>query len=188
MPAAIAIPAIIGAAGVGAQAIGARNASNAAKDAARIQGQSADRAQAFNERVYGDQQQLMSPYVKAGSDSLARLMAQHWGTQPPAGMSPSGGSSAMLSNAARGFIPQQGPFSGAPQAQPGGGNPNSLAAMQGGGGQQMPPQGAPMPQGGPMPPQGGGQMARIQKPDGGVVMVPDAMVEQALANGGKRVG
>jgi hypothetical protein len=188
MPAAIAIPAIIGAAGVGAQVVGARNASNAAKDAARIQGQSADRAQAFNERVYGDQQQLMSPYVKAGSDSLARLMAQHWGTQPPAGMSPSGGSSAMLSNAARGFIPQQGPFSGAPQAQPGGGNPNSLAAMQGGGGQQMPPQGAPMPQGGQMPPQGGGQMVKLQGPDGSTRDVPAQLADQFIARGARRIG
>lgn len=77
MPAAIAIPAIIGA---GTSVATAAISANAAGKAAKTQRQGADRAQAFNERVYGEQRELMRPYVQAGQESMGRLMSQHWGT------------------------------------------------------------------------------------------------------------
>lgn len=77
MPAAVAIPAIIGA---GTSVASAVVGSRAAGKAARTQEQAANRAQGFNERVYNEQKQLMSPYVNMGTESLQRLMSSQWGT------------------------------------------------------------------------------------------------------------
>lgn len=51
MPAAIAIPAIIGAAGIGAQVYGAHKAAGASKDAAKIQSDAANRAIDYSQRA-----------------------------------------------------------------------------------------------------------------------------------------
>lgn len=169
MPAAIAIPAIIGAASAGAQVYGAHKASNAAKDAAKVQVDATNKAQNFNERAYADQQKALAPYQQAGNDSLARLMAQHWGTALPPGMSPTSGSSAMLGNAAQMFTPRPaGPQYG-PNFQPTQGQPMSLAGMQGGGG-QPPQQPMQQPQ---QPPQGNAPMVRVRAPNGDTAQFPE---------------
>lgn len=178
MPAAVAVPLIIGAASAGAQVYGAKKASSAAKSAAQTQVAAVDKAQAANDRAYADQKAALAPYQQAGGDSLARLMAQHWGTALPQGMSPTGGSSATLGASANAFIPRP-----APPPQPGqsqGGAPTSLAAMQAGGGQP------PMP---PQPPQAGGQMVRVRAPTGEMAQFADGSpgLQQALAKGAVRV-
>lgn len=200
MPAALAVPLIIGAASAGAQVYGAHKASNAAKDAAKVQVDATNKAQSFNERAYADQQKALAPYQQAGNDSLARLMAQHWGTALPPGMSPTSGSSAMLGNASQMFTPRPaGPQYG-PNFQPtqgpgavtgqggqgvalGGGQqpPMSLAAMQGNGGQQ------PMQQP-PQPPQGNAPMVKVRAPTGETAQFPDGSpgLQQALAKGAVR--
>ncbi len=92
MPAAIAIPAIIGAVGVGAQVgtslSGANKQSNAAKSAAELQKEAADNSLAFQKQVYGQQQANAAPYIAAGTSSLQELerqmgpggsLSQQWG-------------------------------------------------------------------------------------------------------------
>lgn len=92
MPAAVAVPLIAAGASTGAQLFGAHKAAGAAKDAARLQSQSADRAMAMMHQAY-------QPYLTAGGqgmNTLARLMtpgvpynpmlqqqdaAQYWPTQ-----------------------------------------------------------------------------------------------------------
>lgn len=184
MPAVIAVPAIMGAAGIGANLIGAKMSSNAAKDAAKLQVAATDKAQGFNERVYGDQKELMKPYVSAGSDSLARLMASHWGTPLPTGMAPSGGNSAMLSNAAqmntpRPAGPQYGPQFQPTQPPPGSGMTLGAMQAQGQPGAGAPPQGSQTPQG----------MVRVKAPTGEIALLPDGSpgLQMALQKGAVRV-
>lgn len=183
MPAAIAVPAIVGA----AKMYGAHKAANAAKDAAKIQVAATDKAQGYADRAYADTKEALAPYQQAGSDSLARLMAQHWGTALPPGMSPTAGSSAMLGNAAQMFTPRPaGPQYG-PNFQSTQGQPMSLAGMQGGGGQQpMPQQPMQQPQ---QPPQGNAPMVRVKAPTGEMAQFPDGSpgLQQALAKGAVRV-
>lgn len=175
MPAAIAIPAIIGAAGAGAQMYGAHKAAGAARDAANIQSRAADRAQQFNERVYNENTQRLNPYLQMGSDSLARLFSQHWGTpyqpvQGPAGMPPPGG--AVPRFGAASGMPQQPDAAAIRQAIPRtfGGGGGSLAALQA--------------QGGPQP----GGLVKLQGPDGSVQAVPAQLADQFIARGAQRVG
>lgn len=90
MPAAIAIPAIIGAAGVGASIYGANKASNAAQSAAAQQQASIDKAQQFQQNAFNQQQQALSPYRQAGQTALANLMARQYGGSPAQYGLPSG--------------------------------------------------------------------------------------------------
>lgn len=185
MPAAVAIPLILGAAGTATSLAGAKMASNASKKAADQQIASTDKAQAINERIYNDQSKLMQPYIQGGQDSFARLMANHWGTPLPPGMSPSGGTSAMLGNAARMNIPgamqppsPQGPPPWQQGPPPQGGQ--SLAQAQQGQQQMQAP---------PMQPQGGGGapggMVRLKAPNGQITMVPEAMAQEFIQKGAK---
>jgi hypothetical protein len=170
MPAAIAVPAIIGAAGVGASLYGASKASGASQEAARIQSQAANQAQAFNREVYQNQRQITNPYVQAGTESLARLMAQHWGTPYQAPQGPQG--SPPMQTQPGPMMPPNGPPQG------------SLGAMQQqgprlvGSGQSL----GAMQQG----PQGG--MVQMQAPDGSVQAVPQHVVAQLEQRGARRVG
>lgn len=90
MPAAIAVPALIGAgASLGSAAIGARAAGKASK----TQAQAADRVAGIHRDIYGQQMGLMSPYVGAGHSSistLGRLLAPPGGSRfaAPAPMAP----------------------------------------------------------------------------------------------------
>lgn len=78
MPAAVAVPAIIGA---GATIATAKIGSDAAKGAAKTQERATDRVLQVNRQVYDDQRKLVDPYVQAGTVSLGNLMKQHWGGQ-----------------------------------------------------------------------------------------------------------
>lgn len=192
----------VGAASAGASVAAARMQSNAANNAARIQGASQDRAQGFNQQVYSDQQRLLNPYVQAGNDSLSRLMAQHWGSgglspgmrgtatsygmqetpnsqyapPPPGSRAPGMGSNIPPNVAAPRFGAQMAP-QGPPMQGPPQGGPNPLAMAMGGG----PPQGAPPPQA------AGGAMVKLQAPDGSIRPFPadqaNAIIQQARSAG-----
>lgn len=173
MPAAVAIPAIIGAAGVGAQLVGAKMASGASGRAARLQVNSADRAQQFNQQAYADQQRAMSPYMQAGQQALGGLMSNYGGkalSNPyaPQGMSTQG-------------QPLYGGMSSQPPEQPQG-------PPQGASG---PPQGAPMAPTQGMAPQGqpqGGGVVRVKAPTGEMAQFPEGSpgLQQALQRGAVR--
>lgn len=84
MPAALAIPAIIGAAGVGVQAVGAKKASDASKSAAQQQQQSVTQAQQFNREAFDRQSAALAPYQQAGQQALGNLMNRYGGSDPAA--------------------------------------------------------------------------------------------------------
>lgn len=91
MPAAIAIPAIVGAgASVGSALIGAHASGKAADQ----QADAAAQAQRFNEQVYRDQQQRMNPFLQLGTDAFTRLYSDHFGvpysSQLPGAFTPQG--------------------------------------------------------------------------------------------------
>lgn len=182
----------VGAAGAAGSLGAAKMQSNAAKNAAKLQITSQEKAQGVNQQVYNDQRQALNPYVQAGNDSLSRLMAQHWGSgglspgmsgttmqpgqrvtpgssyapPPPGSMAPGMGSNIPPNIAAPRFGAQmaQGPPQGSPQ-----GGPNPLAAAMGG-----------APQGGPM--------VKLQGPDGSMRDVPAQLADQFIARGARRVG
>lgn len=115
MPAAVAVPLLVGAGSTAASLVGAKMASGAAKKAADVQAQSAREAQRFNEQVYGDQKAWLSPYMQMGTDAL-----QRYNTQYLRGPSMADQANALTRSAQQGYgfgqQPQQ-----APQAQPQGG-------------------------------------------------------------------
>lgn len=159
MPAAIAIPAIIGAAGVGTSIAGAKIAANASRDAARQQQDATNRAQAFNQQIYQDQQKLMNPYTQAGQYALSNLMARQYGGSPNQ-FAPTPGYGAPMGQApAQGYSPMLGNMGGAP-----------------------PPQ---VPQGPPQVPQG--DLVTLQGPDGSTKQVPRAMAPLYLQRGARMV-
>lgn len=162
------IPAIIGAVGVAANLIGGKKASNAANKAAAQQQAAAQQAQQFNERVYTDQQRALNPYQNAGSDALARLTAQHWGTpyQPPTAQPMPAAYQAPAAPVSTGVLGRLDQAMRGANGTP----PTSLAAMQG---QQTP--------------QGGG-LVKVQAPDGSIEMHPLAIAQQFVAHGGRIVG
>lgn len=189
MPAAIAIPALIGA---GTQVAGAVMQSKAAKGAAKTQSQAADRAAGVTQRVYDDQRSLMQPYVQAGQSavtSLGRLM------QPGQPYTP-----RMQQQDARSMpgapqfdraIPQSLGALGAGRVDPV--SPYSGGGAQGAG-QVQPWTGQVQPQsqnftGAPGGPSfGGAQMVQLQSPDGEIRSVPAHLEQQFLARGARRVG
>src|SRR4051812_17102967 len=79
MPAAIAIPAIIGAAGVGAQVAGSAIQAHSAGKAAKAQEQASNQALDFSRGVYNNQMRMVDPYVQMGTDAFSRLYSQHYG-------------------------------------------------------------------------------------------------------------
>lgn len=74
MPAALLIGAGISAA---TGLIGANKQANAAKDAARTQSQSADRAIALQRDIYQSQLGLMQPYIHGGTQAFDSMMRQY---------------------------------------------------------------------------------------------------------------
>jgi hypothetical protein len=144
MPAAIAIPAIIGAASAGTALVGAHMQASAAKNAANTQVAASDRAQGFNQQVYNDQRQLMQPYVTNGQTSLAKLMAQHWGGDQAQYM-PQQGPGPMPGQQGRSLAAMQGPGMGAPpQAGMGGGPTVKMTSPDGSETQDVPREHVPM--------------------------------------------
>lgn len=167
---AVAIPAIIGAAGVGVSAYGANKAAGASKDAARTQAQAADKAQAFNQRAYDDTRAALSPYQQAGQFALSNLMARQYGGNfnaysPPKNYGPEW------------VAQQQQSMFRAPT--PGGHLPMPNMSPQ-----SMPTLSNPMGRGPmPGPPQGAGVW--MVGPDGSRQQVPPGNVQMALAHGAK---
>jgi hypothetical protein len=149
------------------QLYGAKKASSASRDAAKLQSASVDRAKKTLDDTWG-------PYVNQGRQALGTLGRL---TTPGPG--------------ARYAAPDQtgGPPPGAPPpARARGPLPASGTAMPRGatlGGLAGPP---PGPQG-PPPDGGGGQMVMMEAPDGsGVRPVPASQVERLLQMGARRVG
>lgn len=160
MPAAVAIPLI---AGAGASVAGSAIQAHSAKNAAKTQAQSADKALAFNQRVYDDQMRMVNPYVQFGTQSLGNLGRM---------------AATPFSEQTNGYV-QAAQGGGIPSFQQGMSNPAqglSLGSM-----------GAP--QGGPMAPQGGGQMVRLRAPNGEMAQFPmgHPNIQRALAAGAQRV-
>ena len=163
MPAAIAIPAILGAAGVGTQLVGAKMASSAAKDAAKLQIAATEKAQRFNEQAYADQKTAMAPYQQAGQQSLGALMTRQ---QTP------------LAQRAQSFVQAARP----PMAMGPRGVPMNTAPQGGMSlGQAM--QGAP-PQAPQAPPQAE-PTVMMMSPDGESRPVPQSRVQDALSRGAR---
>lgn len=124
-----AIALAVGAGGAAANMYGAKKGADAAKKAAAIQGASVDKAQAFNEKAWQQQQEALNPYRQAGQYSLAALMARQYGGSAGQYMPPQG-----YGGGPGGMPPQPSPgqFTGqGGQGMPlGGPPPFSLAAMQ----------------------------------------------------------
>lgn len=197
MPAAIAIPLIVGAASTGATIYAANKASGAAKDAARQQSDSAAAAMRT-------QQEMMGPYVSAGQSAattLGRLMGVPSGATfaaAPVGAVPPGVGRTLslgdLSLAGAGAPmaggPMQAPPMGGqappmfqPQAPPAPGMSMSMGGLMAPGGapagvpQQAPVGGAPF------------GMVMLESPDGSSrKAVPPYLVDQYLRAGARRVG
>lgn len=74
MPAALAIPLITTAVGVGGSLASAAIGSGAAKTAAGQQVSSAQQALDFQKQIWGQQQQNMAPFLQAGTQSIGQLM------------------------------------------------------------------------------------------------------------------
>jgi len=90
MPAAVAVPLILGAGSAATSLIGAKMQSGAAKSAAQTQAASVDKAQQFAQQAFQQQQAALSPYRQAGQAALASLMARQYGGSPAAYMPPQG--------------------------------------------------------------------------------------------------
>jgi len=107
MPAAVAVPLIIGAASTGASLVGAKMASNASHDAADQQVNSANQARAYQQQASGQAQNLIQ-------------QAQQGIRYAPTYGAPQSGAYSALSQAMglHGTPAMQTPYS--PQGQPGG--------------------------------------------------------------------
>lgn len=147
------------------QGVGAHKAAGAARDAAKMQTDAADKATRINDNVYG-------PYLRQGrsaASTMSRLTTPSAGaryaspdmTQPPP--APSGPPQAAPRPAPRGTL-------------------GSIAQA----GAAMAAQYGPKP---PQPPQsGGGQMVMMEAPDGsGTRPVPADQVDRMLQAGARRV-
>lgn len=171
---AIAIGLIAG--GQALQMYGAHKKASAAKKASEQQVAAADKSQGYNQQVYNDQRALMQPYIQGGGSAYQRLLGDWQGRQP-------GGAPAMPQGAPQG--PPSMPMAGSRPQPPGAPTmgqavPRTPMAMP----QGMPGMGGPM-QG----PQGGGQMVKMQSPDGAETQdVPRERVPQYLARGARVVG
>lgn len=157
MPAAIAIPLIIGAASTGAQVAGTVVAHKAASKAAKVQKAAEDQALALQKQQYQDAQQRYVPYQQVGQSALPTL--QSLAQNHPA--LPYGTNLAGLS--VYGSQP--------PMSQPGGnGGPSSMLQGSGsmGGGQAQ-----------------GGGMVTLQAPDGSTQSVRPELVSHYVQKGAK---
>lgn len=165
MPIGVGAALLIGSAVAGGTAVaGAKIQSNAAKNAAKAQ-------QAGTDRALAVQQQQNAPYLQVGQQAAARLASgQAMGKPYTQQFGGPGGS-----NGVQAFQPQ---------------GPPQQGTLGGLGQQGQAPQ---MPQQGQMPPQApqqqqGGGMVKLQAPDGSVSQVPEAMAQQFLQRGAKRIG
>lgn len=88
MPAAVAVPAIVG--GV-SSLVGGGIAAHSAHSASKAQQDASARALALQQGVYDEQRRMLSPYVQGGQSAFARLMDGYWNNKPYGMMAPPGG-------------------------------------------------------------------------------------------------
>jgi hypothetical protein len=184
MPAAIAVPAIIGAASsLGGAAISAR----ASGRAARQQTQAADRAAAVQRDVYQQQMALAQPYLQAGAGSvsaLGRLLTPSAGARyaseapgtPQLGMGPQ-------PRMGPGPQPRMGP---GPDSRMGPSRPrfgDVLQQQMGGGPAPRLGDRGPVMGGGSVGGNGGGGMVSLRAPDGSIGQVPAHLAQQFIQRG-----
>lgn len=172
MPAAIAVPALIGAAGSLGSAYAQSRAAGKAMDS-----QAAGARQAVNAQNQGYQQSLglYQNMLGGAAGTLGRLTGQSAGMQFAA---PQGGPGQF---SAPGMMP------GAQTAPPAQTSIRDRNLPFGLGNARPQGLGAGMPQGSPIP-QGNGGMIQLRAPDGSVGMVPSHLAEQFIQRGAQRVG
>ena len=191
MPAAVAIPLIIGAAETGVQVATAVHASNAAQGAAATQVAASNRALAVAQQNQAANVQRQAPYVAAGTNAVNNLSkfvntpGAAASAPPPANPNPpspfaattNGGQTPPMGAMPSATPPPQGsgPFGSLAATQPGQPPPSPFGAM----GQQPPSSGQLGPSGATP------GMIRMQGPDGSVRLVPQASVPQYQAQGAK---
>jgi hypothetical protein len=148
--------------------VSAKLQSNAADRASRTQAEAADKALAFQKEQYQQSRADFNPYLQAGADALGRMGTA--ATAPVTSFRP--GQPQQL-GMAQGIPPQ--PMARGPVSA-------GAAAFQG-----QPPQLGMAPQG-PQP-QGaqGGALWTIQSPDGETKQLPQAIAQQFIARGARRV-
>jgi hypothetical protein len=186
MPAAIAVPAIIGG---GAALGGAAISAHAAGSASRQQQQAADKALALEGRIYDEQKARLQPYMQAGSESLNRLMQGYWNNQPygmtaqPGGIPVGASAYSQAMGAPTGaYRAAQGPPASAYVGAPASSYAGPMGAYQAAMGA---PASVNAGQVGQM--QAGGDMVMMQGPDGSTRAIPRANVQAAMQRGARVV-
>lgn len=170
MPIGVGAAMLIGSAVAGgASVVGGKMASNSAKNAAKTQTASVDKAQQFNEKAWQQQQAALAPYQQAGQSALGSLMTRFGGKPLENSYAPPG----QFARPPQGAGPLTAAM-GSPQGPPAA--PGQPAAS---GGQ---PPGAPMPPGAPSEP-----MVLMAGPDGSQKQIPQSRVPDAMARGARRV-
>lgn len=170
------MPPLLIAGVIASSVAGAALTSRAAGKAAKGQEDAARQAQGFNRQVYGEQKQLLAPFVSLGTDAMKRYgdyAAKPFGERlADLGQPYSPGTAR---------TPQ--PFALGPQAAPqappmmgniGGGTATGPGPMSGGGGGYGFGGGAP-------------RMVRLQAPTGEVQDVPADIAGGLIARGARRV-
>ena len=190
MPAGAIIPAVIGAASVGAQVYGTKKQADAAQQAAGQQVESANTARADLDPIYQSNVARMQPYANLGGAALGQLGALGGYNVPNMAV----GTGGMAPGGMTGWYPS---LPGGPVAPPGadrasqrleGSMPTgetaiprrSLASVGGGGQSSFTTQGDPS--------RRGPTMVRVMAPDGEVGEFPEQQATFLIAQGAKRVG
>lgn len=159
MPAAIAIPLIVGAVSAGASVYGAKKNADANKEASKTEAESADKALDFSKTVYNERKQQLTPYQEFGARSLGTL-GDLLGIPAPKTNAPPMATDPNRIQSGQSFPASWvsgSPLSGTPQTAPGNGSP--VGAPSGG-------------------------MVTIQAPDGSRRAVPSGLQTFYVARGG----
>lgn len=166
--------AIAGTAAAGAAVAGAKMNSNASKDAAKIQADSAQKALDERKRLFDIETANRAPYLAASQKALGELGNR--AAPPPM---------AMPSSYQNPYAPKStaAPMGSAPML----GQMGQMTPRQGG----MQPQGQPM-QGSPMTPQNaqqpaGGDLVTVQAPNGQTARLPRQQADMAVQKGARIV-
>lgn len=191
MPAVTAGTLALAALGAGAKAVGdissAKINSNASKDAAKIQADSAQKALDERKRLFDIETANRAPYLAASQKALAELgsratpppMAMPSSYQNPYAPKPQGGGFAGMLGQMGQMTPRQGGMQPQGGWMPQGQNVTSAPGS-------MQPQGQTMAsQGAPQAPQG--DMVTVQAPNGQTARLPRQQAEMAVQKGARIV-
>lgn len=155
---------------------GARSASKASKDAAKLQAESADKALAFQQRMWEDTQRNQAPWLQAGTGAINT-------------MANLGGIPMMAPGSTSNTPPATAPL--ASVAPPASSRPLSGGAVGTAAGQvlgQMPMSAAVPRPGGMGAPAMTGNFVTLQAPDGSTQRVPQQFASAFEARGARRIG